>query len=400
MDLTSNSRVITIVQSNENFLIVDNINGIQVFTYEARLLSQPKYTGLRPEFLNSQTMSLSSDTLAVRDKTDEKAIYLFEVQSGRMIGDKPIKHFLEVSEIALDRHGPTISRQLAIVDRNRDLYVAYTMKGQFKKLGTMVDTMRWNEDTNMLAAVMDGKFAVWYYPTVMFIDEDIVEETKLVRDGSQFGRDSTFVSFTGAQSTLRKADGAIITVRNITPFPALLHEKVTRSQWEEAIRLCRFAKRKELWACLAAMAVNGNDLNTAEVAYAAVDEVQKVQYICHIKNIPSAEGRTAELALFRRRPDEAENILLAAGLIYRAIRMNIALYNWDRALDIAVKFKTHVDTVLYFRDKYLRSMGRKESSKKFAQYAQMTVEWEKIQSKIEMEEANERSRGGKTGAGR
>lgn len=31
---------------------------------------------------------------------------------------------------------------------------------------------------------------------------------------------------------------------------------------------------KELWACLAAMAVFGNDLNTAEVAYAEIQEVK------------------------------------------------------------------------------------------------------------------------------
>lgn len=36
------------------------------------------------------------------------------------------------------------------------------------------------------------------------------------------------------------------------------------------------------------------------------------------------------MALFCRQPQEAETILLQAGLVYRAIQMNIDLFNWDR----------------------------------------------------------------------
>lgn len=55
-----------------------------------------------------------------------------------------------------------------------------------------------------------------------------------------------------------------------------------------------------------------------------------MQYVCYIRDIPSQEGRFAELALLRKQPKEAEGILLSANLIYRCIRMWIDLYNWDR----------------------------------------------------------------------
>jgi hypothetical protein len=42
----------------------------------------------------------------------------------------------------------------------------------------------------------------------------------------------------------------------------------------------------------------------------------------------------------------------------------------NRALELAVKHKTHVDTVLAFRQKYLDNFGRKETNKRFLQYAQ------------------------------
>lgn len=41
-----------------------------------------------------------------------------------------------------------------------------------------------------------------------------------------------------------------------------------------------------------------------------------------------------------------------------------------RALELAVKHKTHVDTVLAYRHKFLQKFGRKESNKRFLQYAE------------------------------
>ena len=125
---------------------------------------------------------------------------------------------------------------------------------------------------------------------------------------------------------------------------------------------------KELWACLAVLSIQGQDLNTAEVAYAAIDEVQKVQFVCHVKNIPSLQGKTAELALLRKQPMEAESILLSAQLIYRAIKMWMDLFQWDRALELSIRFKTHLDTVMYYRQKYLRALEKQENNPRFLHY--------------------------------
>ena len=98
----------------------------------------------------------------------------------------------------------------------------------------------------------------------------------------------------------------------------------------------------------------------------------QVEYLQYIKTIPSDEGKQAELALFRRLPDEAERILLQSSppLIYRAIKLNIAIFRWHRALDLAVKQKVHIDTVLAYRQKYLEEFLRSEQDPKFLQYFQ------------------------------
>ena len=49
------------------------------------------------------------------------------------------------------------------------------------------------------------------------------------------------------------------------------------------------------------MAVNGRELNAAEVAYAAINHVEKVQFILHIKEIPTNEGRSEPRAAARSR---------------------------------------------------------------------------------------------------
>lgn len=46
-----------------------------------------------------------------------------------------------------------------------------------------------------------------------------------------------------------------------------------------------------------------------------------------------------------------------------------ACFFLSRALELAVKHKTHVDTVLAFRQKYLKDLNCEESLKKFKQYS-------------------------------
>lgn len=47
-----------------------------------------------------------------------------------------------------------------------------------------------------------------------------------------------------------------------------------------------------------------------------------------------------------------------------------------RALELAVKHKTHVDTVLAYRQKFLEDFGKKETSKQFLQYAEgVSILW-------------------------
>ncbi|XP_075572645.1 intraflagellar transport protein 80 homolog [Pelecanus crispus] len=393
-----------ILQAERHFLLVDG-GGLYLYSYEGRLISSPKFPGMRTDVLNAQTVSLSNDTLAVKDKADEKVIYIFEALSGKPLGDgKPLTHKTEIVEIALDQKGLTSERKIAFIDKNRDLYITsvkrFGKEQKIVKIGTMVQTLAWNDTSNILCGIQDTRLTVWYYPNTVYVDKDLLPKTLYEKDASEFSKNPQIVRFVGNQITIRRADGSLIHL-NISPYPAILHEYVSSSKWEDAVRLCRFVKDQTMWACLAAMAVANKDMATAEIAYASIGEIDKVQYINSIKDLPSKESRMAHILLFSGNTQEAETLLLQTGLIYQAIQVNINLYNWDRALELAVKHKTHVDTVLAYRQKFLEDFGKKETNKRFLQYAEgLEVDWNKIKAKIEMEIAKERERAAASPAAR
>lgn len=49
--------------------------------------------------------------------------------------------------------------------------------------GSMVTTLEWNDEANILAALQDGKFSVWYHPAVVYTDPDLLPKTQLQKEG-------------------------------------------------------------------------------------------------------------------------------------------------------------------------------------------------------------------------
>lgn len=64
---------------------------------------------------------------------------------------------------------------------------------------------------------------------------------------SEYSKNPHIVSFVGNQVTIRRADGSLVHI-SISPYPAILHEYVSSSKWEDAVRLCRFVKVPCVWS--------------------------------------------------------------------------------------------------------------------------------------------------------
>jgi len=147
-----------------------------------------------------------------------------------------------------------------------------------------------------------------------------------------------------------------------------------------------------LWGCLAGMSIANRELDTAENSLASVNELDKVQYINKINALPSDASKNAAISLFSGKIKEAETILLTAKLYYRAIKMNIKLFKWERALEIALSYKTHIDTVIAYRSTYLAQEQKKESIDKFLQMTdKIDINWDTIKEKIKKDKESEKT---------
>ena len=416
----------------KHYLMLDQINGLQVFSYEGRVVCTPKFAGMRPEYLTKEMVSLSPDTLAVVDAVNPKIIHMFDSNTGKELGK--VVHTVEITTVGLNQHniGPQ-ERLLVFADKNLEFFISNLSatsvaggKGSavfpFMKLQSHIESFLFNDDSDMLVGVSDGKLHVWCHPAVTFVDKDILPLSSYINDSIELGRNAKIIAYSGSKITLRKVDGSIIFASSQTDV-SLLYEFARADRWEQCVRLCRHQSSSVLWGALAGMSLLKRQLDTSIIALSELNEVvkvalppwlnyfcifcymllkMKVEYLQHVQQIPSEEGRNAEMALFRRQPDEAERILLQASppLVYRAIKMNIRLYRWSRALEIALKHRTHVATVLAYRKAHLDDFVKAETDAKFIQQNKdVTFDWDIVRAQEHKEAEEERSRGKGGGGG-
>ena len=341
--------VFLIVQGAKYFALIDASQNFNIYSYEGKLISSPKYQGLRVEFLNKRHISLSSDILAVVDPSNPKTVKIFDIVSGKLMSNQ-VDHSTEIIAMDLNQGAMASERKMGFIDSNKDLFLTLVHKPDDvpQKISNMVDSFSWNDGNDMLAALSDGRLKCWYYPNAIYVDKDLMDKAMSIKEANDIGKMAQITQFNGNLISIRRLDGSLATL-GVSPYPKMLYENIEINDFDKTIRMCRFVKDYALWACLAGMSLYCRELNTAEIALASIDEADKVQYINYIKELPSEPSRNAALAVYCKKFDEAENILISNRLFYRPIKLNIKSYKWERALNIALQNKTHVDTVIAYR---------------------------------------------------
>jgi intraflagellar transport protein 80 len=255
----------------------------------------------------------------------------------------------------------------------------------------MCNAFRWHESADILAAAADLRVHCWYYPAALYIDKELMNLCKMVREEPDIGRDCSITSYYGSNIALKKKDGSQKVVAS-SPYPTMLLELCTGNEWDKALKLCRFIKEEYLWAILASISLGMRHLETSEIALANIGSIDKVQFITNLANKPPVV-RKAELLMYFKKIDEAEELYLAKGLSYRAIMMNVKLYRWDRAVQLVKKLKAHADILLASRERYLRQMDVDETNEIYKQLKKHVgdYKWEDIEAKIAAEKEKEKN---------
>ncbi|KAL7303838.1 hypothetical protein TKK_0003962 [Trichogramma kaykai] len=364
-----NGSVSAVVLSNKHFLLIE-WSAITLYNYQGRQVGVPKWKGQTMEPLYAPSVSVCSDTIVVRDQSNYKLLHVLEITPKKPITEgQPYTHGQEVLALALNYVGEVADRQLALIDANRDLFlisIRATGFGRVCKIAVMAQNIAWATDANVLAGMLDSSLSVWLCPScVHYSDRKIIRKTRLDRDNAEYGKHATIVAVQQGQVRVRRGDGALVS-GTFYRFFGQLHGHVLRGKWEEAISLCRLVQDNEtLWTCMAVMAIDGKQLSVAEEACAAVARYDKVDYIRYIKGIPGEMERLAEMALLAGDLLAAEGILLQNGLVPEAIRINVEMYNWARALKLAIKHKKLLSEVLEARKRYLEALDKKEVNQSF-----------------------------------
>ena len=372
----------------------DTAGALKVVAYDTgRVLCQPKFQGMRAELLSRRSLAVADDCVAVVDHASMSSVRVFDANTGKPLsqrrrGDQgdmgTISHPQggAISEVGLSLVGGISDRKACFVDANRDLYLSpcADQTRQPIKLCTMCDSFGWSADSSALCCVSDGKLLVWCIPDVCFLDADLlplcqheVPTPKLANDALA----PRIVAFERGRISTRSGNGSLITYMvPLALYSLALERCVQQHRWPKAVHLCRTVSRCEgqvrgdqghtLWACLAALALQQQHIETAKTAYASLGLIDKVQFMNFLKEVPSDEGRAAELALFKGvPPKEVEAMLLQSSLHYRAVKLNIRMFHWERALELAQRQAQQgelelVHIVLWHRRRYLLRQGRPE----------------------------------------
>eukprot|EP00792_Barthelona_sp_PAP020_P005994 TRINITY_DN2873_c0_g6_i1.p1 TRINITY_DN2873_c0_g6~~TRINITY_DN2873_c0_g6_i1.p1 ORF type:complete len:752 (-),score=186.52 TRINITY_DN2873_c0_g6_i1:76-2112(-) len=396
---------VTIITSMNYFIVISQSMKLYYYSESLDLLANLKINSV---YSDKQLISLTDQALAFVDPNLPRVIQIVDPKSGRPVA-MPLEHNCDIVSIEL---APTLADEsifkqtlhsfhgrLIFRDRNADLYVATleppntTNKPTIAKLCGMVNSACWHSNSHVICAVVDRRLTLFLCPSSILVDQSLFNASKVLVNIPEIFHNSAeedaveILKFADGLITLKRvgSDGAIFHL-HYSSSVNILHRLLFGKNFREGLKLCRFVAQPSLWAVLGFYSLISYQLDIAEQCYQRLDRVDRVFYLRQVARIPLPQAQRSEILLMLKRPDDAENVLLKSGLVYRAINLNMKMFKWQRALEIAIQHKTHVDTVLFKRQQYLNKFDIEEKFEIFRQYNNsIEINPETIKEKLRQE---------------
>lgn len=349
--------------------MVDNA-GIWIYSYSGRLHLNPRFPGVQSQLhqLSHKTISLGNNLVAIRDSGDHSQIYIFDHLPGASRQDEPysLQSRTLVNTIALNR-ASTDGQYLAVLDVNRDLYITSVRnQNEFAlfKIGNQVNHMIWGSDTNILAGLQEDRYSVWYCAGEASFDQSLTSLTTTVHETAEFGKNVTLQAFDGSHLIFQSGNATYSV--SVRIYCTLLHKFAQESQWDQCLKICRMAQSLVLWGILAAIASKKNQLSLSEEAFAAIPQVDKVNFLQKMNSIfSSGSSQMAQTTLLNGRINEAETLLIQNRKTEEAVKLQCSMFNWGRAFKLAEDNKQQLEYVQNARKSYLKAVGNEQDVKDF-----------------------------------
>jgi intraflagellar transport protein 80 len=370
-----------LVSSNQMVGVFDKSGTFTVFGYDKRRLGLVK--GLKLN-LKRKSFDLTDEILGIAEGAN---LRVFEPLSGRLMGT--YKHGLEIKKVGASVRGN--DKLVSFLDAKNDLYInrILAIDRQPIKILAVVEDFKWSNQSDTLIVLDDLKITECYSPSVLFLDESL-----FIKDHFEVPSESI---------SIKQVQGSLITLETSTgkdhclytnPHLNTLFLFSEKNQLNECLRLARFVKDKTVWGVLAGISLRAKNLEILEFALTELTDFPKLELVKKINKMKNPVLKNAGFFVLMKKPEEAINYLIANKKVYSAIKLALDLQRFEQALDIALQQKSHVDTVIYKRNLYLKDyrMGSKETSAKFLQLGkEIPIDENAIRVKInqsKIEEAN------------
>uniref|UniRef100_A0A8R1DXP0 WD_REPEATS_REGION domain-containing protein n=2 Tax=Caenorhabditis japonica TaxID=281687 RepID=A0A8R1DXP0_CAEJA len=138
-----------------------------------------------------------------------------------------------------------------------------------------------------------------------------------------------------------------------------------------------------LWATFAGLSISYKNMIAMEIAYAALDDDEKVSLISEINDKSDKDVRQAMQMLLTGKVNDADVQLDSHGESFKALMLNIYMFKWKRALELAAKNKQWLEILMGYREKYLKNSNQKETNPEFAKFmSEVEIDWVHIRELI------------------
>ena len=383
----------TIYLTEKYIILIHHGADFNIYTYDGNMVMKSGNYSNRSLLLLPNLFTINLENLAVRDQFDEKIVKivdLFAEKSASIGINNYITHTSDILKIQFCNNNSANHQKLAFLDRNNDLYIKSSSLNTFCsknpcKLASFISQFRWHDRYPILAAIKEGVFTLWFDPSFVNVDKEVLCFTKREFSSIELGVNPELVEFSGNNCIVRNSDGSLISFF-ISSYITTLHSYIIDNRWDDCTRICRAVNIQFLWASLACTAASERLFLIAEVAYSAIYAIDKVEYFNKLRSNADLELQNANMLTYYQQHQQAENVFVQFKTVFNAIESNLRTYNWDRALSLAIKHKTHIDTCIALRAKFMRLLSIEENRKKFNQFSDIEINWEKISVKLASED--------------
>ena len=348
---------IQILLSTEDFVILNHELAI-VFNYEGRQKCQIR-------FQRGQNLTLPPETALSKNffyvLNTDGSLHAFDLVSGSHETGKNVVFKSMPAKLMVSHMD-----EVAYIDENSDVY--FIMNGAHHKILSGAKDARFSESdgADSLIVLCENKVVEFLTPGLIIRnDVDLLNGKTYILSQSYSSVPTSISSYRGEPMATVILQPNSIHIKT-SPWTKIFTKK---TKIDGLLRLCQLINERTLWCSLACLSLEKNDVGTTQLAYAALEKVDKIDFINDNTAVPDVSLQEAQL--------------LNQNKLLQALYLNVKHSRWDRALSLSVSNKQHIDLVMALRERYLESLELEEDNDRFLQVQQQVRwNWDEVRNRI------------------